>query len=391
MKKKILCMDWMQYFRCIGGECPMTCCAGWNINITPEEILQYKKLAERHSFGEKILEALDEEKGLMKLCNDRCMMLTEDGWCRIVLNCGEEYLSRTCTTFPRLTNKFGNILECCVEIGCPPVAKKLFEERKIAFILEEMDDENLQVQEQEMDLQLYDTLSMARNYLIDLFQSYDSTYNVTKSYILFSAIRTMQEMGENDQLDRSQVRRWMERWDDQNCAVVFQAMESITKRMDLKAVKILELLNKLLSSKALDFMTAAVEGNTLKEDYHCWIQDSKKFEEELQKFADYFLENYSMVFENYFVYVLFVDWIPKRLQMDQFGKTFFIRVISWCVIQLCAMSVWKREGEVSVEEYSLIVCGVERMCAHNSQFFGEMAEILAEEDNIAMALLYLIC
>lgn len=391
MKKKILCIDWMAGFHCIGGECPMTCCAGWNINITPNEVLQYKELAKSHPFGEKILEALDEEKGSMKLCNGRCMLLTEDDWCKIVLECGEEYLSSVCTSFPRVVYPFGDMLECYVEIGCPPVAKKLFEKNKITFILDELDDENLQDQEQEMDIQLYDMLSLTRSHLIDIFQGYDATYSAVKSYILFSAIRAIQEMCENNQMNENRVRQWMERWDDQNCHVVFQSLEPITKRMDLRAVKILELLNKLLFSEALDFMTAAVKGNALKEDYHCWIQDSKKFGEELQEFTAYFSEHYSFVFENYFVYVLFAEWIPKNLKMDQFGKKFFIRVISWCVIQLCAMSAWKRKGSVSVDEYSLIICGVERMCAHNSQFWGEMAEILAEEDNLAMTLLYLIC
>lgn len=391
MKKKVLCMDWMTDFHCIGGECRMTCCQGWNISITPGEILQYKELAKHHPFGEKIIEALDEERKVMKLCNNRCMLLTEDNWCKIVLECGEEYLSGTCTTFPRVAITFGDIIEGYVEIGCPHVAEKIFENNKIGFIFAETDDEVAGEQEEELDLQLYDTLSMARTYLIDLFQGYNATYSVTKSYILFSTIRELQEMYKNHQMDRNRVRQYMERYDDRNCASIFDAMGTITKRMDLRAVKILQLLNKLLSSKALDAMLAYVKDNTIKEDYYRWIQDTKKFEEELQEFTEYFVEHYSLAFENYFVYILFSQWIPKKLQMAQFGKIFFIRVISWCIIQLYALSVWRRKGAFSIEEYSLIVCSVERLCTHNHWFFEQMAEILEEEDNIAMILLYLIC
>lgn len=391
MKKNVLSIDWTIDFHCIGGECPLSCCSEWNIIITPEEVSKYKELAKHHPFGENILEAIDEERCVMKLCDGRCMLLTEDNWCKLVLECGEEYLSGTCTTFPRVSNQFGDIIEYYVEIGCPHVAKNIFGNNKIGFAFGETDDPSIKTQEQKLDLQLYDTLSMARTYLIDLFQSYNATYSLTKSYILFSTIRQLQEIYKNHQMSRNRVRQWMERWDYRNCASVFDALETITKRMDLRVVKILELLNKLLSSKVLDYLLTFAKDNTLKEDYYCWVQDNRQFEEELQRFTDYFAEHYSLAFENYFVYVLFSHWIPKGLQMAQFGKIFFMRAISWCIIQLCALSIWKRKGTVSVEEYSLIVCGMERQCAHNTYFFEQMAEILETEDSIATILLYLIC
>ena len=30
-------------FRCIAGECPDTCCAGWQIQIDPASLRKYKK------------------------------------------------------------------------------------------------------------------------------------------------------------------------------------------------------------------------------------------------------------------------------------------------------------------------------------------------------------
>ena len=71
----------------------------------------------------------------MRQCDGRCQMLTEDGWCRIVLECGEEYLSGTCTTFPRKVKQFGDIMECMVEIVCPLVAERVFDDKKIEFMV----------------------------------------------------------------------------------------------------------------------------------------------------------------------------------------------------------------------------------------------------------------
>lgn len=60
----------------------------------------------------------------MRQRDGKCGLLTEEGWCKIVLECGEKYLSDTCTCFPGCVREFGDVLECMVEIVCPVVAEK---------------------------------------------------------------------------------------------------------------------------------------------------------------------------------------------------------------------------------------------------------------------------
>lgn len=390
MKRKYLYMDWMKTFRCTGADCPMTCCGGWSIAINPKEIQMYKELAQRHPFGEKILEVLDEEKGCMKQCNDRCGLLTEEGWCKIVLACGEEYLSETCTYFPRRVQEFGDVLECMVEIVCPVVAENLFSREKIGFYLEELDD-GVDEKPKEIDYGIYDALSLARTCLMELFQQYDVAYDGAKIYMLFSTIHVIEEMWDKDELNRNAMIQYMERWNEENCNAVRDAVAPITKRMDVKSVKILELINRLLYNGAIDQILKFVAGNTLKADYVRWVQNRNLFEQEIEEFTDWYRSHFSNVFENYFVYALFREWIPSNLEREKFGRRFLIRVVMWCLIQLCAMSVWKEKGTVTPKEYMMIIVGIERPSAHSSSIFNYLVELLENEDSVAKLLLYLIC
>ena len=162
---KVLNMDWWNDFSCIGGECPLTCCCtSWSIDLTEKEIEQYEKLD--HPFRDTIVASIDKENKKMKEKDGYCPLLTKEGWCHIVRECGEQYLSNTCTAFPRHRMIFGDVVEQTVELVCPVVANYLFRKEKIAFEFGETDEKETI---NSIDYTLYDTLSLVRTNLIELF------------------------------------------------------------------------------------------------------------------------------------------------------------------------------------------------------------------------------
>ena len=54
--------------------------------------------------------------------NSACPFLTEENFCKIQREHGEEYLSVTCTTYPRRTFDFGDFFERSLTLTCPVVA-----------------------------------------------------------------------------------------------------------------------------------------------------------------------------------------------------------------------------------------------------------------------------
>ena len=93
-------------FKCIGGECPETCCERWVIEWTKEEIEKLNS-ADAPETLKKKMEGLffknDSGKYIMNLpngglcpMNDKCT-----GLCMIQKELGEAYLSQVCAIYPR--------------------------------------------------------------------------------------------------------------------------------------------------------------------------------------------------------------------------------------------------------------------------------------------------
>lgn len=93
-------------FRCIGGACSYSCCIGWSITWSREEIDLVKNAPGCSpvikALCENVFEYNETLKKYIVICeNKRCPFLTEDNFCRIQRELGEEYLSHTCKTYPR--------------------------------------------------------------------------------------------------------------------------------------------------------------------------------------------------------------------------------------------------------------------------------------------------
>lgn len=127
-------------FKCTGSDCNANCCYGWNIDWKKDEIdkvknapgcsSELKELAEtgfvpstgnaENSFKVKL-----NEKGM-------CPFQTEDMLCMIQKELGAEYLSKTCTTYPRFNacvvdNKI--IYRAC-NLSCKEIVRLLVNDEK---------------------------------------------------------------------------------------------------------------------------------------------------------------------------------------------------------------------------------------------------------------------
>ncbi|MFB7817558.1 flagellin lysine-N-methylase [Paenibacillus chitinolyticus] len=153
MKQLALMPEYMKKFKCIGGECEDTCCAGWTVSLDKKTFKSYQKindptLRNKIKDGMKRIKSKDNSdpeqfyaRFILKddLC---CPMLTVDKWCMIQKEIGEQALSKTCTTYPRNLNKMDGIYELSGRVSCPEVARLvLFEAKGIEFEEIEIDIE----------------------------------------------------------------------------------------------------------------------------------------------------------------------------------------------------------------------------------------------------------
>lgn len=387
---KILCMDWFSKFQCIGGACPLTCCsANWRIAVTEQEIANYANMD--HPFAKEFVNMIDQEHKCMKTRNGVCEALTEDGWCRLVRECGDQYLSATCTSFPRIVKEYGDVTEGTVEIVCPVVAGYLMESEMIEF---EFAEEQIDKTNKEIDYQIYDSLSLARTYLIEIVQSYPTRFAPGKVYIIFSILNEIRRLWEKNRLNPENVSQILSKYDsDEIRNTIFVESEALVKKYEIKG----EILQKLLINlkpiltECLFARLEHVMEEDLQQNLELWLSDAKSFADCLEKFVEYQHQAYPFMTDNFLVYILFLNWIT--MDLEEFGHIFSTKFLEWTLIQFIAMSVWKQSGEVSKEKYEFIIASVDRMVSHTKIFAKELVKSMQAlgKDLLEYILLIWIC
>lgn len=120
--------EYLSHFRCLAGDCPHTCCAGWAVPIDPETRRLYETLPA--PLGERVRSALtDDGEGnpCFALHGDRCPFLNAENLCEIHLALGEGATGEICRTHPRFFYDFGTLREVGLCGSCPEATRLILE------------------------------------------------------------------------------------------------------------------------------------------------------------------------------------------------------------------------------------------------------------------------
>lgn len=126
--------DYYTDFTCIGGKCPDTCCAGWNIEIDGRSLADYHQMLQQTAsapfvpgitpeFARQLRQAVDFKRKTFRLSGRRCTLLNHDNLCDLYIHAGQDSLCRTCRTYPRHQEEFGNLREISLSLSCPEAAR----------------------------------------------------------------------------------------------------------------------------------------------------------------------------------------------------------------------------------------------------------------------------
>lgn len=181
--QKILIYD---KFKCIADKCNFTCCEGWDVFV---DTCTYNKWKENYNLNYlldnlKIKEYKDKKEYFInKETHEKCPMLDDNGLCQIVKSHGEECLSSTCHSFPRIENNFGYKKEFSLSCACPEVVELLEKENgKIIMISENHNDckDNLlelNIRKAIINIVEYDGISLEKKLII----AFEMLLNILKS------------------------------------------------------------------------------------------------------------------------------------------------------------------------------------------------------------------
>lgn len=189
--------DYFEKFTCIGGACPDTCCAGWQIVIDMESLEKYQVL--EGSFGNRLRNEIDWEEGVFCQYKEKCCFLNEDNLCDIYAEIGENNLCKTCRVYPRHIEEYEGLQEVFLCISCPEVSRIIFENtEKVRLLLREERQEEADEYE-DFDFLFFTKLEDTREYFLELLQTREiSIYNRCEYFLKTG--KKLQEFIDQDEL-----------------------------------------------------------------------------------------------------------------------------------------------------------------------------------------------
>ena len=118
-----------QQFRCIGPDCEDNCCHGWGVLVDRASYQKYHQLpalsplVSQHFVLVTDHPAENRHAIIQTDVHSNCPLLGEDRLCTLQKQYGEDYLCKTCATYPRAQTEVAGEIENPLLLSCPEAAR----------------------------------------------------------------------------------------------------------------------------------------------------------------------------------------------------------------------------------------------------------------------------
>lgn len=203
---KIVKPTFYKDFKCIAGDCPDSCCQGWEVDADDDSLEYYKSLSNHLEIKQRIDRVLsvDEfDNVIFTLApKKRCPFLNDENLCDMHIAIGGEHTPYTCRTFPRFIYDFGATREIGVSFSCPVASDMMYTLEKFEFEQELNEDFPTL---NDIDAELYYFLIKSRTKAYSIAKNRDLTVSDRLVELLHFAQEIQGELGEydegNDEID----------------------------------------------------------------------------------------------------------------------------------------------------------------------------------------------
>lgn len=329
-------------FHCIAGDCPATCCAGWEIGIDSKTMARYDLM--EGAFGNRLHNSINRQRSSFLQYDKKCIFLNEDQLCDIYQEAGPDWLCRTCKTYPRHVEVYQGEKDCSLVISCPEVARIILSNPdKVYWTLRKFVNKNPVKEDKDFDEQLYRLLKEARKVSLDLLQNREipirlrMSMTLALSHDLQRRIYGKKEQSIPEVLAKYSNPRVIARVRDKLLGYRGREEErlKIMKKM-LKTISHLKVLNPEWKDKVQK--ARKIQKNLTTEEYikqyHLYHEGQQKVGEEmmLEQLTCYFVMNYyctavydrelysKMKFSIFSVLVIqemnFLQWLQQENQLS---------------------------------------------------------------------------
>lgn len=110
-------------FRCLGADCPTTCCAGWRLPLMDGDREAWDRVGALEELDAAIEERDDGGYDLVRDAETGACVHHTGGLCGVQSRFGEDALPWVCATYPRLARVVAGEVEVTASLSCPETAR----------------------------------------------------------------------------------------------------------------------------------------------------------------------------------------------------------------------------------------------------------------------------
>lgn len=364
-------------FTCIGGECPDTCCAGWQIMIDPASLKKYRQT--KGALGSRLHNEIDWEEGAFRQYQKRCAFLNEENLCDLYIEGGgAEMFCRTCRLYPRHIEEFEGLREISLSLSCPEAANLILGcEESVRFLKAENPDREETYEE--FDFFLFTKLEDARTLIFQILQNREYPIRLRMAIVLALAHDLQERIDKNalfeiDGLLRRYAKEHVWNW--------FQ--------------KKLDCLNAGISTQQEVLGNLFVILNhleVLREDWKIYVKETKHIlreseisAEQRNEFQRVFTEN---TMEQLMVYFVFTYFCGAVYDEQAYGKLKFA-VAGSILIRELAKGMFLKNGTLEFSDITEAARRYAREVEHSDFNKCKMEQMLQEEEKFGLEKLFVI-
>ena len=394
MNREILIPEYLTKFSCIGASCEDTCCAGWKVAVDKTTFQKYRNIS-KPGIKEELKKYITRERsnpsdfsyGKIKMTeNNVCTMLTEDGWCKIQAELGEEFLCHTCSVYPRIIKEVDNRLEKSLTPSCPEAARLLLlNEAGINFIIDEEQTKKNILVDAKLDSEEKPHFWELRMFTIEMLQNRKQSLDVRLIVIgMF-----FQKIGEIPIKDWAiQLEPVMTRYkniinDEEQIQLLLNLPENLSFQMNMaKELLSYRLMGGISSQRYLDCVNDMI--NSLQLNDETDINDSillyKRF------YTEYyvpFMREYEYILENYAVNYVFKNLFP--FDQPNLFESFVMLSVNISIIKLHLIGMAGHHKGLTTELVIKLIQSYAKTIEHNVSYLQNVREMLNESGYSTMA------
>ena len=366
-------------FRCIAGECPDTCCAGWQIQIDPASLRKYRKI--KGPLGNRLKNEINWKESCFRQYNGRCAFLNENDLCDLYLEGeGTRAFCRTCRTYPRHIEEFEGLREISLSLSCPAAADLILncgEPVRFLHAEDEKEDEPYE----DFDFFLFTKLEDARSLILRILQDRAHPFSLRAAASLALAYDLQQRNDKNALFEADSL---FDRYSSPGMWTWFEARFSALELSEDHTEKRNSTENALFS--ILDRL------EVLRDDWMPYLVDARRTlknapalqKEEERSFSDLFTEQTA---EQLLVYFVFTYFCGAVYNADAYGKMKF-SFAGMILIRELVRAEWLQNPDITRETILRTACRYAREAEHSDKNKFLMEELLADEERFGLENLF---